>query len=324
MIRLKRAMCSALKNARSICCSALLAAAALASCTTFKKLTDTKDDGSAMRASSHATTLLGMTYSEAAALSPKKLDVAPNFRVAADEIEVVRTNKDGSPRTVRAKGKVFLDMVFGEQPGTALCQEAYFGDEEVILRGHPLMKRGSSVVEGLADSTVFYMFGPRLRVIGRHRLTNEGQLMAAMASAPGPQREFNQESLKLATWGRPWEGGPNPLLPPLSPSSVPDKVRNDLQKAAEAEAVLQRARMEPVMPLREDAPAPEKPAPLDVPPLPDAAAKKEGAKEDKKTGQPRTKTDDADKKPDAPASGEKMSGEQKSEAGNPAEGAPKS
>ena len=302
-------MCSALKNSRLLCRLVVLTAVALTGCTTFKKLTETTDDGSADRASSHATTLLGMTYSEAASLSPKKLDVAPYYRVAADEIEVVKTNKNGSPRTVRAKGKVYLEMTFGEMPGTALCQEAYFGDEEVILRGHPLLKRGSSVVEGLADSTVFYMFGPRLRVIGRHRLTNEGQIMASMgSSATGSPREFNQESLKLATWGRPWEGGPNPLLPPLSPSSVPDKVRNDLQKAAEAEAVLQRARMEPVIPLREESPAPEKPAPLEVPPPPaESGQKKEAAKEEKKPEPPAAPPPGDDKKAGAPAAGEKKS-----------------
>lgn len=286
-------MCIALKNLPSIRLLALTMAVGVTNCTTFKKLTDVKDDGSADRASSHASTLLGMTYSEAAALSPKKMEVAPNFRVAADEIEIVRTNKAGAPRTVRAKGKVFLEMTFGEMPGTALCQEAYFGDEEVILRGHPLLKRGSSVVEGLADSTVFYMFGPRLRVIGRHRLTNEGQIIAEMGPQMGANREFNQDSLKLAKWGRPWEGGPNPLLPPLSPTSVPDNVRNDLQKAAEAEAVLQRARLEPVMPLREDTPS-EKVAPLDVPPPPDGSAKKE----EKKVGKESEKPKSDEKKPE--------------------------
>lgn len=306
MICLNRAMCIALKNFRSTRLLALMLAAGLTNCTTFKKLTDVKDDGSADRASSHASTLLGMTYSEAAALSPKKLEVAPNFRVAADEIEVVRTNKNGNPRTVRAKGKVFLEMTFGEMPGTALCQEAYFGDEEVILRGHPLLKRGSSVVEGLADSTVFYMFGARLRVIGRHRLTNEGQIMAAMGPQMGGRGDFNQDSLKLATWGRPWEGGPNPLLPPLSPASVPDKVRTDLQKAAEAEAVLQRARMEPVIPLREDSP-PEKVAPLDVPPPSEASAKKDEKKPEKASEKPKAdeKKPDAEKPPVPPPPKEK-------------------
>lgn len=306
MNRLKRAMCPGPNNSRFLCCLAFLAVGALTSCKTFKKLTESSDDGSADRASSHASTLLGMSYSEAASLSPKKLDVTPFYRVAADEIEVVRTNKNGSPRTVRAKGKVFLEMTFGEMPGTALCQEAYFGDEEVILRGHPLLKRGSSIVEGLADSTVFYMFGPRLRVIGRHRLTNEGQIMADMGTQMNTQREFNQESLKLATWGRPWEGGPNPLLPPLSPSSVPDKVRNDLQRAAEAEAVLQRARMETVTPLREDvSPPADKPKPSEVSPASGDGKKDDAEKDGKKNDAPPAKSENPEKKPALALPGDK-------------------
>ena len=135
-------------------------------CETFKKLTTPSDDGGG-KLSGETSMLLGMSYHEAAAISPQKLEVPPFFKVAADEIQVVCRNKDGSPRTVRAKGKVFLEINFLE-PANALCQEAYFGDEEVIMRGHPVLKRGTSVVEGLADSTVFYMFGVRLRVIGQH------------------------------------------------------------------------------------------------------------------------------------------------------------
>ena len=256
----------------TLCC--LAAVLCIAGCETFNKITggplagpEAAGEG---KPSAQTDMLLGMTYAEAATISPKKLEVPPFFKVAADEIEVVRRNKDGSPRSVRAKGKVFLQIDFRE-PGTALCQEAYFGDEEVILRGHPILKRGSSVVEGVAASTVFYIYGLRLRVIGQHRLTNEGQIMT---SSP----DMNPASMKLGTWGRSYEGGPNPLLPPLSPSSVPENLRLEMQKAAEAEAVLQRARLEPVLPLKEDAPA-EKLAPLVVPPAADAGEKKDPGKE---------------------------------------------
>lgn len=260
-----------------ICC--LAAALGLPGCKTLEKITGpplgASEEPAEGTGSTQADMLLGMTYAEAATISPKKLEVPPFFKVAADEIEVVRRHKDGRPRTVRAKGKVFLQIDFRE-PGTALCQEAYFGDEEVILRGHPILKRGSSVVEGLHGSTVFYIFGLRLRVIGQHRLTNEGQIMTASP-------DMNLDNIgpaRLGTWGRSWEGGPNPLLPPLSPSSVPDTIRLEMQKAAEAEAVLQRARMEPVMPLKEDAPA-EKPGPLPVPPPPDDKKQKEGKPDEK-------------------------------------------
>jgi hypothetical protein len=239
----------------------------IAGCKTPGEPTAASDEAAAADAGKPAgetSLLLSMTYAEAAAISPKKLEVPPFFKVAADEIEVVRMNKDGSPRNVRAKGKVFLQMDFRE-PGIALCQEAYFGDDEVILRGRPILKRGGSVVEGMASSTVFYILGLRLRVIGQHRLTNEGQIMNSLPDGtPGE-------------WGRSWEGGPNPLLPPLSPSSVPQDVRRDMQKAVEAEAALQRSQIEPVLPLKEDAPV-EKLAPLVAPPD-DAAEKKDPARE---------------------------------------------
>ncbi|MBX7212081.1 MAG: hypothetical protein K1X78_27490 [Verrucomicrobiaceae bacterium] len=288
------------------CCLATVLG--LSGCETMKKLTTSSDDGGSGgegKPSGEAAMLLGMTYAEAAAISPKKLEVPPFFRVAADEIEVVKTNKDGSPRTVRAKGKVFLEVNFRE-PATALCQEAYFGDEEVIMRGHPVLKRGVSLVEGLADSTVFYMFGLRLRVIGRHRVTNEGAVVAAMPDFRSGGHGGGPGSLPRRGGGS-WEHGPNPLLPPLSPSSVPENIRTEMQKAAEAEAVLQRARMEPVMPLKEDAP-PEKPAPLIVPPEPEADKKtqaREPAKEPEKKPpakepEPKTPAPDPAKAADKP------------------------
>lgn len=237
----------------AICCIAAMLG--MVGCDTLGKLSGATDEPGASEAggpSGQTSLLLGMSYAEAAVISPKKLEVPPFFKVAADEIEVVRVNKDGTPRSVRAKGKVFLQMDFRE-PGTALCQEAYFGDEEVILRGRPILKRGGSVVEGTAGSTVFYILGLRLRVIGQHRLTNEGQVMSSLPEgAPGE-------------WGRSWEGGPNPLLPPLSPSSVPENVRREMQKAVEAEAVLQRSRIEPIQPLKEDVQS-EKLAPPAAPP----------------------------------------------------------
>lgn len=267
-------MCSTKRLSAILCCLATVLG--IAGCDTLKKIVgpplDEADAESDVKPSAQTDMLLGMSYAEAAAISPKKLEVPPFFKVAADEIEVVRRHKDGSPRSVRAKGKVFLQIDFRE-PGTALCQEAYFGDEEVILRGHPILKRGSSVVEGLASSTVFYIFGLRLRVIGQHRITNEGQIMT---SSP----EMNLGPMRLGTWGRSWEGGPNPLLPPLSPSSVPENIRLEMQKAVEAEEVLQRSRMEPVMPLKEDV-AEEKPAPLVVP-TSDATEKKIPTKEPSK------------------------------------------
>lgn len=230
----------------------LLLACALSGCGSLKEEPGREGEpaGKFVETSPDVGLLLSMSYQEAAKISPQKLEVPPFFKVAADEIEVVRRSKDGAPLKVRAKGKVFLEVGFRE-PAVALCQEVYFGDDEVILRGRPLLQRGGSIVEGLDDSTVFYLLGLRLRVIGPHRLTNQGQLVSAPQSPPAPGDPA------LPWRGSPWETGPNPLLPPLSPSAVPDRVRRELQREAEADRALQQSRFETVVPLREDVSEPQ-------------------------------------------------------------------
>lgn len=169
--------------------------------------------------------LLSMTFDEAKTLSKNNMVLPSGARVAADEIEVVKQTKDGQPKKVRAKGKVFLEMGEGDQV-KVLCHEAYFSSDEAVLRGKPILQRGSSIIEGMDHSTVFYMLGTRLRVIGTHKVTNESEMIASLPDLG------------------PWTGGPNPLLPPLTESAVPRNVRAEMQRAAEAEAVLQRAKAE--------------------------------------------------------------------------------
>lgn len=148
--------------------------------------------------------LLTMSYGEAKKLSPQSMELPPFYKVAADEITVVSEKPDGSPKRVRAKGHVFLQIDYREEL-SALGQEALIGGSEVILRGKPLLRRGRSVVEGLADRTVFYIEGLRLQVIGLHRITNESGVTPA--------------------WRGSWKDGPNPLLPALSPGDVPKEMR---------------------------------------------------------------------------------------------------
>ena len=107
-----------------------------------------------------------------------------------------------------------------------LCQEVYISSREIVLRGKPIIQRGGSTIEGLEDRTVAYMIGPRLRVLGLHRLTNQNSMIADLPDLG------------------PWTGGPNPLLPPLTEASVPTDIRDQMMKAAEAEAVLQQNREE--------------------------------------------------------------------------------
>jgi hypothetical protein len=172
--------------------------------------------------------LLSMDYNEARVVSAHSIEFPPFYKVAADSIEVTKTNPDGTPRRLRAKGRVFIEMNYNE-PAKALCQELLLRHDEVILRGKPVLQRGSSTVEGVDDYTVFYMFGSKLRVIGMHRLVNPDQMMAGTHPTGFPTLDA-------------WTNAPNPLLPPLTESDVPAQVRAELQRAAEAEMLHQQTR----------------------------------------------------------------------------------
>lgn len=155
-------------------------------------------------------TLLSKTYEEAKKSSPRSLEIPPFYKIAADEITVLKTDASGQPIRVRARGKVFMEVDFREQL-RALGQEAYIeSNGELIVRGKPLLQRGRSIVEGLSDFTVYYIRGLRLQVIGSHRKTTQDA-----AGTP----------VVLATWKKSWKEGPNPLLPALSPDDVPRELR---------------------------------------------------------------------------------------------------
>jgi hypothetical protein len=164
--------------------------------------------------------LLSMSFEEASAISPAKLVVPPFVSVAADSIEVLSKKADGTPRRVRAKGHVFLQVTLGEE-AHALCQEALISGDEIILRGRPILKRGASTVEGLSDSTVFFMLGMKLRTLGLHKVTTQSEMAASSDRGP-------------------WENAANPLLPPLEEGAVPSSVRDELRKATEAETLHQQ------------------------------------------------------------------------------------
>lgn len=170
--------------------------------------------------------LLTMNYSEAKAISAQTMELPHGVRIAADSIEVLKMDKENNPKRIRAKGKVYIESGEGQDSSKALCQEALITFDEIILRGKPILQRGGSIVEGLNDQTVAYMLGTRLRVIGLHRLTNQ-DAMVAMLPDLGP-----------------WAAGPNLLLPALAEDSVPNNIREEMLKAAEAEAVLQYNRSE--------------------------------------------------------------------------------
>ncbi|MBL9130796.1 MAG: hypothetical protein JNG86_06330 [Verrucomicrobiaceae bacterium] len=252
-----------------------------------KKASDTKKDDKPADAAPppiDVSFLLSMNFNEAKTLSAQTIEVAPFYKVAADSIEVTRVNDDGTPRRVRAKGRVFVEMAYLE-PAKALCQELLISEDEVILRGKPVLQRGGSTLEGVEDYTVFYMFGTRLRAIGAHRLTNVGQLVT------GP------DGLPMPTLGA-WTDAPNPLLPPLTESAVPDNVRAELMRAAEAEMLHQQTRAQFGPATEETKPKPDEPKKIDekdTQPIPNAGGKSK-SKTEKKDASPPPATPPAEKK----------------------------
>lgn len=255
----------------------LLTAALLPSCKTAEKGDATKDDkkeaadgkpgdpaAAADPGAIDVSFLLSMNFDEAKTLSAATIEMPPFHRIAADTIEVTRTNEDGTPRRIRAKGRVFIQMAYRE-PAKALCQELVVSEDEVILRGKPVLQRGGTTIEGLDDMTVFYMYGTRLRAIGAHRVVNAGQL------AIGP------DGLPLPSLGA-WTNAPNPLLPPLSESSVPQNVRDEMMRAAESEMLHQqtRAQFGPAMPPRTGGPETPPSLPIKEDDKKDAAPTKDG------------------------------------------------
>lgn len=209
---------------------ALLAAALLCAGCASTKTAATADQAQAaskditlVKSPTDLSFLLSMSFVEAKSISTQQLEFPPYLKIAADSIQVFKYSADGKPLKARARGKVFIEMNFSE-PAKALCQEAFITEDEIILRGSPILQRGGSMVEGLDESTIFYLFGTSLRVIGLHKVNNQTQIAAMMPT--------------LGTWA----AGPNPLLPPLTESAVPSSIRDAMQRAAEAEMMHQKTR----------------------------------------------------------------------------------
>jgi hypothetical protein len=184
--------------------------------------------------------LLSMSYAEACKITKSKAELR-DMRVAADNIEIIKIGPNGKPSKLRAKGQVFLEI---SQPNgeraTAFAQEALVSNFEAILRGRPLLQRGNSLLEGVNDSTVFYIFGSELRVLGIHRATTAEEMVSESEqqtqkdkkqkdSSSKPVGKFSTKDLGLPSWQEGWQNGPNPLLPPLDSSVVPDAVRKSAQ-----------------------------------------------------------------------------------------------
>ncbi len=164
--------------------------------------------------------LLAMEFADAKKISPNSLEVPPFYKITADQISVLKKDSKGRPQRVRAKGRVFVQIDFRDKL-VALAQEAYIeSDGEVILRGRPLLKRGRTVVEGLSETTVYYIKGTRLQVLGSHRMAKqEGGITSPHGGTFRPSYDVQP------SWRRAWRDGPSPLLPALSPNDLPADMR---------------------------------------------------------------------------------------------------
>lgn len=220
-------------------CSSLNTATTNAAAT--GKTTTEAKDATLVKSPTDLSFLLSMSFMEAKSISTQQLEFPPYLKIAADSIQVFKYSADGKPLKARARGKVFLEMNFNE-PAKALCQEAYINQDEIILRGNPILQRGGSMVEGLDEGTIFYLFGTSLRVIGLHRVNNQTEISSLMPTLGS------------------WAAGPNPLLPPLTENAVPNSIRDSMQRAAEAEMLHQKTRELYGPAQTQDSPPPTPPA----------------------------------------------------------------
>ncbi len=133
--------------------------------------------------------LLEMSYDEAKAISKKNAEIG-QYRVAADEIEILRNDKEGQPTKIKAKGHVFLEMTLMNR-ATALCGEALVSLDEATLRGKPMMMQSSRIARAKDDSTSFQITD-HLRVHGSFEFIKPEEVMQSlmgMSSPPSPAQE---------------------------------------------------------------------------------------------------------------------------------------
>ncbi|TDU81712.1 hypothetical protein EI77_01022 [Prosthecobacter fusiformis] len=125
--------------------------------------------------------LLEMHYEEAKAISPQCAEVGSIFRVAAENVEVLKTDKNGKPSKVRATGHVFLDTTLPER-ASGLCQEAIITSQEARLIGSPIMMYRGEVAKATSESTSFWVTN-RLQVNGPFKMITREDLMQSLMSS---------------------------------------------------------------------------------------------------------------------------------------------
>ena len=128
--------------------------------------------------------LLEMSFDEAKAISPQNAAVGDLFRVVGDTVEVLKTDDEGKPVKVRAKGHVFLEMALADR-ATALCHEATVTLTTAVLDGNPMMMQRSRVAKSTSKYTTFRITD-QLKVTGTFELIKPEDLMQSILTSPDP------------------------------------------------------------------------------------------------------------------------------------------
>lgn len=150
--------------------------------------------------------LLEMNFEDAKSISPHTAQVGSLFRVAADSVEVLKTDSQGQPVKVRAKGHVFIEMSLAQRT-TALCEEAIMTRDEVSLTGKPMVKRGNRVARATEQGACFWVSETRLHTAGKCELAQVDE------SVPQPM-------MLASNTGGDFFPVPEPILPPANASWV--------------------------------------------------------------------------------------------------------
>lgn len=145
-------------------------------------------------------TLLEMRYEEAKAISAQHADVGSQFSVAADNVEVLKTDEEGKPTKIRANGHVFVEMRVGDR-ATALCDEAEVTTDEVVLKGKPMLMQNSQVAKATSPSTSFRVTD-YLKVSGPFDFIRPADVMQSILAAADPLLPTLPENVALTSANR--------------------------------------------------------------------------------------------------------------------------
>ena len=129
-------------------------------------------------------TLLEMGFDEAKAISAPSADVGSQFRVAADQIEVLKADAEGKPLKVKATGHVFVEMNIGDR-ATALCEEAEITAQQAVFKGRPLLMQNSQVAKATHPATTFRVTD-FLKVSGDFEFIRPAEVMQSILMAADP------------------------------------------------------------------------------------------------------------------------------------------